>query len=174
MTENVTLLAVFPDIEPASDAIEKLRELGLTDDHMNVISGIPVTQGMLGRPHQWTNVPRLALGGAIGGFIAAVFLAFVTPDLYQVKVGGQAFVPGPPSVVLLFEITMLGMLLSTFLGVFLDSYFPNYRPMEYVAEVSDGKIAVFFSCSQESKDIFTRAMTALGAEQVKVAEAEQL
>ena len=173
---SVSLLAVFPDLGPAADAIDKLRALGLSDDSMNVISGIPVTEAMLGRPSQWTNVPRLAAGGAVLGFLGGAFLAFVTPHLYPVpiQVGSQAFVPGPPTVVILFEITMLGMLLSTFLGVFLDSYFPNYRPMEYVKEVSDGKIAVFFICPQESKEKFTNAMTALGAEKVEVAEVEHL
>jgi len=46
--------------------------------------------------------------------------------------------------------------------------------MEYVKEVSDGKIAVFFICPQESQAKFTKAMTALGAEKVEVAEVEHL
>jgi hypothetical protein len=173
---SVSLLAVFPDLMPAADAIDKLRALGLSDDQMNVISGIPVTEAMLGRPSQWTNVPRLAGGGAVLGFLSAAFLVFVSPYLYPVpiQVGSQAAIPGPPTFVVLFELTMLGILLSTFLGVFLDSYFPNYRPMEYVKEVSDGKIAVFFICPGESCEKFTKAMTALGAEKVEVAEVEQL
>jgi hypothetical protein len=172
----MNLLAVFPDLGPAADAIDKLRSLGISDDHMNVISGIPVTEAMLGRPSQWTNVPRLAAGGAVLGFLGGAFLTFVTPFWYPnpIQVGPQGTIPGAPTVVILFEITMLGMLLSTFLGVFLDSYFPNYRPMEYVKEVSDGKIAVFFICPSESKEKFTKAMTALGAEKVEVAEVEQL
>ncbi len=99
---------------------------------MNVISGIPVTEAMLGRPHQWTNVPRIALGGAILGFSGGAFLAFVSPYLYPypIQVSSQYPVPGPPTVVLLFELTMLGMLLSTFLGVFLDSFFPQLPPDE--------------------------------------------
>jgi len=169
---SVSLLAVFPDLGPAADAIDKLRDLGLSDDQMNVISGIPATEAMLGRPRQWTNVPRLAAGGAVVGFLGAAFLVFVSPYLYPVpiQVGRQAFVPGPPTVVILFELTMLGLLLSTFLGVFLDSYFPNYRPMEYVKEISDGKIAVFFICPGENCEKFTKAMTALGAEKVEAAE----
>lgn len=176
MADNISLLAVFPDVGPAADAIDKLRSMGLSDDHMNVISGVPVTEAMLGRPSQWTNVPRLAGGGAVLGFLAGAFLVFASPYLYPypIQVGRQYFVPGPPSVVVLFELTMLGMLLSTFLGVFLDSYFPNYRPMEYVKEVSDGKIAVFFICPEDSKDQFTKAMSALGAEKVAVAEVEHL
>lgn len=174
MAEKVSLLAVFPDLEPAADAIDQLRALGISDEDMNVISGVPVTEAMLGRPTAWTNVPRLAMGGAILGFIAAVALTFGTPTLYKIQVGRQYFVPGPPTVVLLFEITMLGMLLATFLGVFLDSFFPNYRPMEYVPEISDGKYAIFFICPVENEEKITKAMTALGAEQVRASEAIQL
>jgi hypothetical protein len=176
MPDNISLLAVFSDIAPAADAIDQLRVLGLSDDQMNVISGIPVTEAMLGRPDQWTNVPGLALGGAVLGFLGGAFLAFVAPYLYPqpIQVGPHAIVPGPPTFIMLFELTMLGMLLSTFLGVFLDSYFPNYRPMEYVKEVSDGKIAVFFLCPNESREKFTNAMSALGAEKVEVAEVEHL
>jgi hypothetical protein len=173
MADNVSLLAVFPDLEPAADAIDELRGLGLSDEQMNIISGVPVTEAMLGRPNQWTNVPRLALGGALGGFLIGVFLIF-TPLLYFVPVGGQPVVPVPPSVVVLFEMTMLGMLISTFVGLFLDSGFPTYRPMEYVPEISDGKYAIFFNCPEDKQDKFTKAMTGLGAEKVEVAEAQQL
>jgi hypothetical protein len=173
MADNVSLLAVFPDLEPAANAIDKLRRLGLPDDQMNVISGVPVTEAMLGRPRQPTNVPRLALGGALGGFVVSVLLVF-TPLLYFVPVGGQPTIPVPPSIVVIFELTMLGLLISTFLGVFLDSTFPSYRPMEYVPEISDGKIAVLFNCPQGKMEKFTKAMTAQGAETVEVAEAQQL
>jgi hypothetical protein len=178
MTESkiVDLLAVFPDLEPAANAIEHLRSIGIHDECMNVISGIPVTEAMLGRPSQWTNVPRIALGGAILGFGAGVFLAFVSPYLYPypIQVSTQAFIPGPPSVVVLFELTMLGMLLSTFLGVFLDSFFPNYRPMKYVPEVSDGKIAILVECPHVDEKKVTDALNAMGAESVKPAEAQHL
>jgi hypothetical protein len=173
---KVDILAIFPDLEPAADAIEHLRSIGVHDDCMNVISGIPVTEAMLGRPNKWTNVPRIALGGAILGFFGGVFLTFVTPYLYPypIQVGSQYPVPGPPTVVVLFELTMLGMLLSTFLGVFLDSFFPNYRPMKYVPEISDGKIAILVECSHVEEKKITDALNKLGAESVKPAEAQHL
>ncbi len=175
-SEIIDLLAVFPDLEPAADAIEHLRTIGVHDDCMNIISGIPVTEAMLGRPSQWTNVPRIALGGAVLGFGAGFFLTFVTPYTYPypIQVSTQAFVPGPPSVVVLFELTMLGMLLSTFLGVFLDSFFPNYRPMKYVPEVSDGKIAILVECPYGDERKITDALKQLGAESVRPAEAQHL
>lgn len=178
MTESkvVDLLAVFPDLEPAANAIEHLRSIGVHDDCMNVISGIPVTEAMLGRPAQWTNVPRIAAGGAALGFGAGFFLAFITPYIYPypIQVSTQAFIPGPPTVVVLFELTMLGMLLSTFIGVFLDSMFPNYRPMKYVPEVSDGKIAILVECPHAEENKVTDALKKMGAESVKPAEAQHL
>ena len=174
MNEQKSLLAVFSDLEPAADAIEQLRRLGVHDDCMNVISGVPVTEAMLGRPRQWTNVPRLALGGAAVGMATGIFLAFVAPNMYTIQVGGQPFAPVPPAVIVIFELTMLLMLLSTFLGVFLDSYFPNYRPMHYVPEVSDGKIAILIECPPPDEQKITDLLKKLGAEAVKEAEAQHL
>ena len=174
MTNKNMLLAVFPDLDPAAHAVEKLRELGVTDAHMNVIAGIPVTEAMMGRPRQASNVPRLALGGAVAGTFVGAFLAFWTPSSYPLNVGGQPLIPGPPSVVVIFEMTMLGMLISTFLGVFLDSRFPSYTPKEYVPEISDGKIAILIECEPGDEKEIEAAMTKIGAESVKHAEATTL
>jgi hypothetical protein len=103
MTEKNMLLALFQEIDPAAHAVDKLRALGIDNEHVNVISGTPITEAMLGRPHQWTNVPRLAMGGAIGGLLVGIFLAFGTPVLYPVYVGGQPLFPVPPSIVVMFE-----------------------------------------------------------------------
>lgn len=174
MAEEKSILAIFSDINPAADAIEQLRNAGVHDDCMNVISGIPVTEAMLGRPSQWTNVPRLAMGGAAAGFVLGVFLGFIAPDLYTIQVGGQPFTPVPPAVIVIFEMTMLLMLLSTFLGVFLDSYFPSYRPMKYVPEISDGKIGILIECAPPDEKKVTDMLKKLGAESVQYTEAQHL
>ena len=171
---DTTLMALFEDIDPAAEAIDKLHEMGVTDDNLNVISGIPVMHKMLGRPHPWTNVSRIALGGAAAGFFVGIFLNFGTPHLYDVRVGGQVLTPIPPGLIIIFEMTFLFALLSTFLGVFLDSFFPNYRPMEYVPEISDGKIGIFFKVPQDEQQKFTEIMNQMGAESVQPNEARQL
>lgn len=171
---DTTLLALFEDINPAAEAIDRLHEMGVTDERLNVISGIPITHKMLGRPHPWTNVSRLALGGAIAGFFTGLFLNFGTPYLYFVPVGGQYITPIPPGLIIIFEMTMLFALLATFLGVFLDSFFPNYGPMEYVPEISDGKIGIFFKVPQDLQHQFMDTMNQMGAESVVAAEARPL
>jgi hypothetical protein len=174
MTDTNTLLALFKDIDPAAEAIERLRAMGVPDDQMDIVSGIPLLETALGRPKKHTNVGRLALGGAGAGFLLGLFLAYVTPYLFTVHVGGQPVYPIPPGIIIVFEMSMLGLMGMAFLGVFLESNFPAYHPMKYVPELSNGKIAVLFECPAGEQDKFVQALQALGAESVEAAEARQL
>jgi hypothetical protein len=174
MSDSITLLALFEDIEPATDAIDKLHTLGVTDDQMNVISGVPIPGRVLGRPSAITNVSRIALTGAILGMIFGISLIFGTPYLYPLHVGGQPVFPIPIGWIIIFEMTMLGLMGFAFLGLFVDSGFPSYTPKEYVPEISDGKIAVLFVCDSNDQKKITDTLTKLGSKSVKPAEARQL
>src|SRR5215510_9982814 len=99
---DTTLLALFEDIHPAANGVEKMHSMGITDDNINVISGVPIAHKLRGRPHPWTNVSRLSLGGAITGFFFGIFLNYGTPNLYYVPVGGQYITPVPPGMIIIF------------------------------------------------------------------------
>lgn len=174
MGETKTFLAQFTDVDPAVEAIDRLRQQGVNDEEMNVISGIPFTEHILGRPRVWSNVPRVALGGALAGLAFGIFLAAGITNLYPLKIGGQGLVNGAPTVVLIFEMTMLGLLASTFIGVFLDSRFPSYRPKEYIPEISDGKIVIMYSIPEEKEAEITDVLNSLGAETITPAERRPL
>ncbi|OGN94353.1 MAG: hypothetical protein A2Y88_01135 [Chloroflexi bacterium RBG_13_48_10] len=174
MGETKTFLAQFSDIDPAVEAIDRLRQHGVKDDQMNVISGVPLTEHILGRPRIWSNVPRLALGGAVMGMLFGIFLAAGITNLYPLKIGRQGLVNGAPTVVLIFEMTMLGLLASTFIGVFLDSRFPSYRPKEYIPEISDGKIVIMYSIPEEKETEVSEVLNLLGAETITTAERRPL
>src|SRR5215208_4776171 len=174
MSDSTMLLAVFEDIEPVTQAIDKLHELGVQDDQMNVISGIPFPGRVLGRPSALTNVSRIALFGALLGMFLGLFLIYGTPAIYPLHVGGQPVFPVPMGIIITFEMTMLGLMGLAFIGMFVDSGFPIYTPMEYVSEISDGKIAVLFSCPTTEQEKFVDVLTKVGAEKVSPAEARQL
>lgn len=174
MTEGRNYLAVFDDVEPASEGIEALHELGVHDDEINVISGIPIKSTILGRPRARTNVGGIAMAGAIGGALTGLFLLYGTAAMYPLEVGAQPIFPVPMGWIVTFEMTMLGLMLFAFLGLFVDSGFPSYTPKEYVPEISHGKIAVMFHCPGGEEEKFVDAMRRAGAESVEPAEARHL
>jgi hypothetical protein len=174
MAETLTLLALFAEIDPSVNAIDKLHEMGIADEKLNVISGIPFNNEVLGRPNLRTFIPRLAMGGAMIGLVAALFLIFGIPGLYPLTVGGQPVFPFPPFLIVGFELTMLGLMGTAFVGLLLAGRLPSYEPKVYVPEISDGKIAVVFPCSDEMQPQFKDALMALGAEQVRPVEAKTL
>jgi hypothetical protein len=168
------LLAVFEDIDPASEAIGKLHDLGVEDSDINVISGLPIPGRVLGRPSALTNVSRIALTGASLGMLFGISLIYGTPYLYPLHVGNQPVFPVPMGWIVTFEMTMLGLMGFAFLGMFVDSGFPSYTPKEYVPAVSDGKIAILFSCASADQKKFIDTLKKAGAESVEPAEARQL
>jgi len=174
MSDTLTLLALFEDIDPAADAIEKLRELEIPDEQMDVISGIPISHQILGRPKAKTNVPRIGMVGMILGGLAGIFFIYGIPLLYPLYVGGQPLFPIPPGIIITFELTMLGLMGFSFLGVFLESRFPSYEPMDYVPEISDGKIAIFCKCPTDRHKELEKALLDMGAESVEPREAQKL
>ena len=174
MSETITLLAMFKDIEPAAEGVDKLKQMGLNDEDLNVISGIPVKNTILGRPSAITYVSRIGLMGAIMGVALGIFLIYGIPYLYPLEVGGQPVFPVPQGIIITFEMTMLGLMGFSFIGMFVDSGFPSYTPKQYAPEISDGRIAVLFSCPTGERKKFIDALKEAGAESVEPVEARQL
>lgn len=173
MAEKPTLLALFADIEPASAGIAALKQLGLPDDDVNVISGLPFPARALGRPSALTYVSRIALGGSVVGAALGLFLLYGTAFMYPLHVGGQPIYPVPMAFIATFETAMLGLMSFAFLGLFVDSGYPSYTPKHYVPEISEGKIAVFFACEAADEKRIADALTKAGAESVRRAERRQ-
>jgi len=165
---------MFKDIEPASEGIGKLQELGVSDENMNVISGIPVKNTILGRPAAKTYVGRIGMFGAILGMFLGLFFIYGIPYLYPLLVGGQPIFPIPQGIIITFEMTMLGLMGFSFIGMFVDSGFPSFTPKEYTPEISDGKIALLFSCPSDEQEKFAEELKNVGAEKVEPVEARHL
>ena len=174
MAEATTLLAMFEDVEPAAEGVEKLQQLGVSQNDMNVISGIPIKHTILGRPSAITYVSRIGFFGALLGMSLGIFLIYGIPFLYPLLVGGQAIFPVPQGFIITFETTMLGLMGLSFLGMFVDSGFPSYTPKQYTPEISDGKIAVLFSCPRDEQEKFVDALKEAGAESIEPVEARHL
>lgn len=175
MSEGIVHMALFDEgsIDHAAEAVDQLRKLGVTDKEMTVISGIPFSDKILGRPMSWTRVGLIGGVGALVGAVGAMALVFGTPLLYPLRVGNQPIIAAiPTSIVVVFELTMLGLLISTFIGVLVETITPSYGPKGYHPKVTDGKIGVLFACPREAVPAMRTTLAGLGAEIIERPEGD--
>jgi hypothetical protein len=166
MADTAFVMGSFRDIDPTVEALDRLRELGIPDENISVLSHLPLSERVLGRPHLWSRLGVIALVSAILGFLIGLFFVGITPYLYVIRVGGQPIAPFPPSALLLYEFTMLALILGTFGGFLVLNRFPDRRPEPYDAQLNAGRIGVVVEAPLDRRADVVAALEALGAEDV--------
>jgi len=162
---EVQLLGLFPEADTAAQAIGQLRQLGVPDEKITVMSGIPIRPEMLGRPRQRHWLGRVTLTGTTLGLLTALLLTAGIFLLAQLHQGGQPLVPIPPSLIVFFEVTMLGTMGLTFVGLFLVNRFPVLKPTAYDTRITEGDIGVAVELEEALFDRAEGLFKAAGASQ---------
>lgn len=160
---DALLLGLFHEATPVAETVECLRELGVPDDHIQVLSGVPYRPSVLGRKHVYERLLPIALSGAALGLAGALFLVIGTPLLYPIRVGGQPLVPIPPSAIIVFELTMLGTLVATLAGLLVELRFPSMGRRGYDGRVTEGHIGVLVQVHEAQIDRAEEMLKAGGA-----------
>lgn len=142
MDNTKTLIALFHESTDTAEAIDELHNLGVPDDKMVVLTGVPYPMGALGRHVEWLTLPYIVLAGAGAGLLFGLFLAVITPHLYRLDIGGHPPVSFPPAAVIIFVFTMMAIIVSTFLGVLWEMNFPRFGPTPYNKLVTAGYLGV--------------------------------
>ncbi len=142
MSDALSLMALFHEGTETAEAIDELHGLGILDEDVVVITGVPYPEGALGRHREWLTLPYIVLAGAAAGLLFGLFLAVITPHLYRLDVGGHPPVGFPPAAIIIFVFTMMATIVSTFLGVLWEMNFPRFGPAPYHKLVTDGHLAV--------------------------------
>jgi hypothetical protein len=174
MADTAFVIGSFRDIDPTVEALDRLRELGIPEEKISVLSHFPLSERMLGRPHHRSWLPVIALVSAALGFLIGLFFVGITPHLYVIRVGGQPIVPFPPSALLLYEFTMLALILGTFTAFMVLGRFPDRRPEPYDPDLNNGRIAVVIEDPGDRREEVMAALEALGAEDVGQPERRSL
>ncbi len=157
------LLGLFHEATPTADAIDALRKLGIPDRDITVMSSIPYRAEMLGRKVVYEHLALIALLGALSGLAVALLLMVGTPILYPLNVGGQPLVPGPPTLIIAFELTMLGAMFATFAGIVAEIWFPRLGSHVYDVRISEGHIGVLARVPNTLVDQAENALKEQGA-----------
>lgn len=174
MTNSLRLMALFKESTETADAIDALHELGVQDEQIVVMTGVPYPERALGLHVEWLRLPRIVAAGAIGGLLFGVFLAIITPHLYRLDVGGHPTVSFAPSAIIVFVFTMMATIISTFLGVLWEMNFPEFGPKFYHQDVTDGALAVMVTIPEVQDTEVRNLLEQHGSHQIRQAERQPL
>jgi hypothetical protein len=152
MDDTITLMGLFSEATTAAEAVDELHALGIPDENMVFMSGVPYPEGALGRHREWLTLPYIVLAGAISGMLFGLFLAAITPHLYRLDIGGHPPVGFPPAAIIVFVFTMMATIVSTFLGVVWEMNFPRFGPAPYHKLVTGGNLALLLEFSPAYED----------------------
>ena len=166
MPKKIVLMGMFTDVMKTAEALDGLRLLGVREQDISIMEGVPYTSKMLGRPHIHERVPWATILGALTGTTIALFLTYGTQLLYPIRVGGRPLTPIPTSWIPIYELTMLGLVLGTFLNLLWKCGFPSTKPQYFDPNINHSRIAVMVTCDMRYEVDVTRVLLDKGAERV--------
>jgi hypothetical protein len=166
MPKKIVLMGLYTDVFKAADAIDGLRFVGIREEDMSIVQGVAYTPKMLGRPHIHDRIPWATILGALTGLAVALFLAYGTQLLYPIRVGGRPLTSIPTSWIPIYELTMLGLILGTFLNMIWKCGFPSTKPQYYDPVINHSRIAVMCNIDMRYEEDVRRVLLDKGAERV--------
>jgi mono/diheme cytochrome c family protein len=170
---NFMLLGLFEEVSSVAGSIEGLRRIGVPDNRVSVMSTVPYSAKVLGRRPARNYLGIISVLGALTGVTIALLLLVGTPLLYPLHAGGQPLIPIPPSLIITFELTMLGTMWITFGGFFLFNRLPRFgRPM-YDRRIGEGNIGVLIETDSSRVDRVTDLLKGFGAFDVQCVPARE-
>jgi Protein of unknown function (DUF3341) len=141
-----TLYALYADPASAQRAVDSLRaassQLKYDPQQIVIVSGEPYEDYEFNDSHATTFPYRLAaLGGSIGGTLGYL-LTTITQHSYPIITGGMPLAPVWTNGIIVYEMTMLGAILTTLVTLLVGAGLPNFKGVITDPEISSGKILV--------------------------------
>ncbi len=133
---------LYPDGQSAQQAVNRLRAAGLTDRDITILSSRPMEEFEFGQIDKSTWMWRIACLGALAGLLSALGLAWLTEMSWPINVGGLPVFAWWPNLIIMFELTMLGAIISTVVTLVVTAGLGRGGEKLYDPAVSDGQILV--------------------------------
>ena len=135
------LYGLYADGASAQQAVNRLRAAGLTDRQITIMSAQPMEDFEFGHVDRKNWLWWIACGGGLLGMSAAFGLTWLTEMSWPIDVGGLPTYAWWPNLIIIFEMTMLGAILATVIGLVVSAGLGR-RTGFYDPEVTDGSILV--------------------------------
>jgi ActD protein len=166
------LYGLYADAAGAQRAFDVLRsassELKFRSQQIVVVSGEP-HEGYEFFDAQATSTPyRWAVLGAVVGGTAGYLLTTLSQKSYPIHTGGMSLTPAWTNGIIVYEMIMLGAILTTLLVLLMGAGLPNFKGVIADPEVGKGKILVGIVDPPEAGEPeLERRLQQAGALQVK-------
>ena len=166
------LYGLYADAEAAQGAVDALQaarsELKFEERQIVIVSGEPhegydfADSHLTSLPYRWA-----VLGGAIGA-LSGYLLTTMTQKAYPIVTGGMPITPPWTNGIIIYELTMLGAILTTLVVLLRGARLPNFKGVITDPEIWMGKILVGVSDPPDgSQPELEKCLLEAGATQVK-------
>jgi hypothetical protein len=166
------MYGLYEQPQGAQRAFTALQRAGVDEKEITVISAEPFEAFPFSERDKSLALFRLAgVGGAVG-LVFGALLTSGTERAWPLVTGGMPIVAWWPNIVITFELTMLGAILTTVASLLVAARLPSALTRAlYDPAVSDGKILVGVSLTAgKSADVIRGALEVGGAVAVKTAD----
>jgi hypothetical protein len=164
---NRTILGVYQQPDDVGEAVTRLRQAGYDDNEFDILSGTPYPEGTFGERVAAHRLYIFPIVGAIIGFSIALLITAGTQLSFPLITGGKPILAIPPMLIIMYEGTMLGAILSTVIGVIFESRLPRFDIGVYDTRITEGYIGLLVACTEEQTGSAERLLRETGADDVK-------
>jgi hypothetical protein len=166
------LYALYADPETAQSAVDSLHaassELKFDERQIVIVSGEPHEGCDFADSHCTASPYRWAVFGAAVGGTLGYLLTTVTQKAYPIITGAMSITPIWTNGIIVYEMTMLGAILTTLVTLLIGAGLPNFKGVITDPEIWMGKILVGVADAPESSQPeLERRLLEAGATQVK-------
>jgi hypothetical protein len=155
------IYALYANPKSAEQAIEALHTAGIADRDIVVRSSMPIDmRSAIGRERSTGLFWIAAAGGGVGGLVG-VWLTTATARAWPLVTGGMPIVAWWPTLIVVFELTMLGAMLATATALIVTAKLLRRGSSLNSPEIADGRILV--GVENPPDDIVGAMERALGA-----------
>jgi len=138
----MSVYALYDNGESAQRAVNALRANGVADADIAVISSEPMEDFEFSSINHRTLIWYIASAGGFVGLALSTWLTRMTELSWPLPTGNMPIVAWWPNLIVMFEMTMLGGILSAVGTLIVTGGLARKMPALYDPQVTEGKILV--------------------------------
>lgn len=140
------IYALYTDADAAQRAVDVLErdaaQIGVDRSKIEVLSSVPLEDAEFSKRVMRSRIPWLAVLGGITGGTVTYFFVTGAQRAFPIVTGGMPITPTWTNGIIVYEMTMLGAILTTVVTLLLKVRLPDWRKRLYDSAVSEGLILV--------------------------------